>query len=255
MRKFSWVLLVLLVFWVSCEDPPKVQEPSTQPEVVVGSAEELRGITAKKIIWEKDGGRMVAIPASDTIKPFWMDATEVTLGQFKKFLKSSGYKPAEPIDWNDVSEGSPSDKYPMIYVTWHDATAYTKWAGKRLPTEEEWEWAARGGLIDKEYSWGDVYRGSLARNYANYYGTGGEDIWKKAAPVGSFKPSEYGLFDVAGNVWEWCQDWYSREQEDKVLRGGDWSDRIGTLRVGFRNNYAPASGNAFYGFRCVADLP
>ena len=64
----------------------------------------------------------------------------------------------------------------MIYVTWHDATAYTKWAGKRLPTEEEWEWAARGGLIDKEYSWGDVYRGSLARNYANYYGTGGRGI-------------------------------------------------------------------------------
>ena len=108
-------------------------------------------------------------------------------------------------------------------------------------------------MLDKEYSWGNAYRGSLARNYANYYGTGGEDIWKKAAPVGSFKPNEYGLFDVSGNVWEWCQDWYSSNQEDKVLRGGDWSDRIGTLRVGLRNNYAPASGNAFYGFRCVAD--
>ena len=70
----------------------------------------------------------------------------------------------------------PTDNHLIVGVSWHDATAYTKWAGKRLPTEEEWEWAARGGLIDKEYSWGDAYRGSLARNYANYYGTGGRGI-------------------------------------------------------------------------------
>ena len=82
MRKFSWMLLVLLVFSVYAED---------EKAVVVGSAEELKGITAKKIIWKKDGAKMVRIPASDTIKPFWMDATEVTVGQFKKFLESSGY--------------------------------------------------------------------------------------------------------------------------------------------------------------------
>ena len=76
-----------------------------------------------------------------------------------------------------MGESIPStDNHLIVGVSWHDATAYTKWAGKRLPTEEEWEWAARGGLIDKEYSWGDVYRGSLARNYANYYGTGGRGI-------------------------------------------------------------------------------
>ena len=112
-------------------------------EVVVSNAEELKGIKAKKITWKKDGAKMVRIP---TIAPnsIYMDTTEVTVGQFKKFLKSTDYQFNGEL-WARVYKRSPTDKHPMIYVTYHDATAYTKWAGKRLPTVDEWEYAARGG--------------------------------------------------------------------------------------------------------------
>jgi len=227
MKKISYCFLFMLVFSVYAEDqenPP-----------VIFKAEELKTVKSKQITWQKDKSIMVAIPSSDTIKPFWMDITEVTVGQFKKFLKSSGYKPSQAINWDDLYEHSPTDKHPMIYVSWHDATAYSKWAEKRLPTEDEWEWAARGGLKNKEYPWGhDV---SLARDYANYYEIGRKDKWEYCAPVGSFKPNGYGLFDMAGNVYEWCQDWYSSDRESRVLRGGGWDgDTIG-LRVADRFNY------------------
>ena len=268
------MLLVLLAFSVYAEDGTVV---------AVGSAQELKGITAKKIIWKKDEAEMVLIPYKvfmpektvpavydefgDLVSaeivvpehinslPFYMDAYEVTVGQFKKFLKSSGYKPDDAIDWNRVYKYSPTDKYPMIYVNWHDATAYAKWAGKRLPTEKEWEIAVRGGLKNKEYSWGD--NESLARDYANYYGIGGKDKWDEStAPVGSFTPNGYGLFDMAGNVWEWCQDWFNSDQKYRVCRGGNWDYGYNSLRVALRGYYGPDDRSFAYGFRCVvSDLP
>ena len=128
MQKLSWILQVLLVFTF-----PVYAEDGM--DMIIESAKELKGIGATKIIWKKDRAKMVAIPASDAIKSFWIDTTKVTVGQFKKFLELS--KPAEHIYWNDVTSYSPTDRHPMSYVSWHDATVYAKWAGKRLPTEKE----------------------------------------------------------------------------------------------------------------------
>ena len=142
-QKFSWMLLVLLAFSVYAED---------EKAVVVGSTEELKGITAKKITWEKDGSQMALIPSGTfemgdrlsgmsnvpvhtvELDGFYMDLNEVTVGEFKQFVNQSGYSYNR---WNDVAKYSPGDEYPMVYVTWNDATAYAKWAGKRLPTEAE----------------------------------------------------------------------------------------------------------------------
>ena len=200
---------------------------------------------------------------------FYMDAYEVTVGQFKKFLKASRYEPDYSINWNQVYEYSPTEKHPMIYVTWHDATAYAKWAGKRSPTKVEWEWAARGGLVDKEYMWGDDE--SQARDYANYFGAGGKDRWgESAAPVGSLKPNGYGLLDMAGNVWEYCSDWYESTYygispsinprgpssgSSRVLRGGSWLNNTNVLRVAYRLSIDPTLSLNFIGFRCVSGLP
>ena len=155
MEKISCCFLFLLVVFVYS------QEKESLP--VVSEVKDLKNIQAKKIIWQKDKSIMVPIPPSDTTQHFWIDTTEVTIGQFKKFLAESDH-PFSADFWKRIYEFSPTDDYPMIYVNWHDATAYAKWAGKRLPTEEEWEFAARGGLINQEYIWGNDE--SLVRDYA-----------------------------------------------------------------------------------------
>ena len=208
MKKISYCFLFLLAFSVYAQ---KEKLP------VISKAEQLKTVKGKQIIWKKDKSIMVAIPPSNTIKPFWIDATEVTVGQFKKFLAESDH-PFSGDLWKDIYQYSPTDSHPMINVDWHDATAYAKWSGKRLPTETEWEFTARGGLVDKKYSWGDDE--SVARDYANYNEIDGKDKWDKTAPAGSFKPNSYGLYDMAGNVYEWCQDWSDSDQKYKVLRGG-----------------------------------
>ena len=269
MRKFSWMLLVLLVFWAGCQEPSTVKQKSepvaaqlSEEEVVVGSAEELKTVSAKKIIWKKDGAKMVQIPylafkydrTGNLVSFFFMDITEVTVGQFKKFLSETSHPFGGDL-WGKVYKYSPTEKHPMIMVNWHDATAYAKWAGKRLPTEKEWEIAARGGLKNKEYPWGG--NESLARDYANYYGIGGKDKWDEStAPVGSFTPNGYGLFDMAGNVWGWGQDWFNSDQKYRVCRGGNWDYGYNSLRVALRGYYGPDDRSFAYGFRCVvSDLP
>ena len=237
----------------------------------------------KKIIWDKDGSEMVLIPAGSfemgdhfdqrndddelpihqvELDAFYMDAYQVTMGQFKQFVEDSEY---DYDDWDRVAECSPTKQHPMIHVNWYNATAYAEWAGKRLPTEAEWEYAARGGLVGKRYPGGD----EITHDDANYSGTGGKDKWSKCAPVGSFAANEYGLYDMAGNVYEWCQDRYGSDYysdspaknppgpdngSGRVLRGGAWSSYTYYLRVAYRGYYFPHNRIDGLGFRCVSGL-
>ena len=197
MRKLSWILLVMLVL-VGCGD-----------EVTEDEEKALKDLVKDEVL-EKDRKGIVLIPAGSfemgdyfdegeanerpvhrvELDAFYMDVHEVTVGQFKEFVNQSGYSHNR---WNDVAKSSPGDEYPMVYVSWNDATAYAKWAGKRLPTEAEWEYAARGGLVGKRYPGGD----EITHDDANYSGTGGKDKWKYSSPVGSFAANGYGLYDMA----------------------------------------------------------
>jgi len=232
-----------------------------------------------KIKIGRDGAPMVLIPAGDfemgsndedNEKPvhtvylddFYMDVYEVTNAQYKKFMDATGHK--EPGYWNDPKYNDPHQ--PVVRVTWHDAKAYCEWAGKRLPTEAEWEKAAREGLMGRKFPWGD----NLNHEDANYQGTGGRDRWTYTAPVGSFAPNGYGLHDMAGNVCEWCMDWYDLGYyaksprrnpmgpnlgTERVLRGGSWSYNTFTiLRVASRGHLGPSNTGLSVGFRCAWDF-
>jgi len=294
----SIILLLLVVVLAGCKDESRKPKENVQPPGLIENVKEditeekpFVSIDSEggKIVWNKDAAEMVRIPEvfeiipsrtepaaydefgnlikAETLIPekmvkvgdaFFMDTTEVTVGQFKKFLKSSGYKPEYPMgllqfDWNEVYKYSPTDKYPMILVSWHDATAYAKWVGKRLPAEAEWEFAARGGLVGKEFPWGDTT--AVSRDYANYDGTGGKDKWEYCAPVGSFKPNGYGLYDMGGNIWEWCQDRYDSDKTRRILRGGSWYGNTVSLRAAFRFGNGPSNAGISYGFRCVSGFP
>ena len=104
-------------------------------------------------------------------------------------------------------------------------------------------------MENKKYSWGDDK--AVARDYANY----GKDQWPSIAPVGSLKPNGYGLYDMGGNVWEWCQDWYGEGKEYRVLRGGSWYDDTDTLLVASRSADIPSKTKRNRGFRCVLEFP
>ena len=183
------------------------------------------------------------------------------------------------------------EKFPVVHIAYEDAAAYAKWAGKRLPTEAEFEFAARGGLTGKPYAWGDELKPD-GKWPANIYqgkfpvkgGDSGEDGFKGIAPVAQYRPNGYGLFDVGGNVWEWTNDWYRADyystlaaqggiarnpqgpsssldpaepdQPKRVQRGGSFlcTDEYCTrYMVGTRGKGEVRSASNHLGFRCVKD--
>ncbi len=251
----------------------------------------------------KDSAEMELIPAGEFhmignsyadrlsmsvyVDAFYMDKYEVTNAQYKMFVDDNPEWQKDQIQekhhngyyldyWygNDYPNGE--DNYPVTHVSWYSAMAYAVWAEKRLPTEAEWDRAGRGGLVDQSYPWGNAIDPSKANYDGNFNGP---------TPVGNYPANGYGLYDMSGNVWEWCLDAHSydilpsgrmytiltpiseleittllhdftniKSSLERVLRGGSWDNFAHDVRVGRRHGLEPTFTYGKLGFRCVKPI-
>jgi formylglycine-generating enzyme required for sulfatase activity len=247
------------------------------------------------------------------LRAFSIDAAAVSNAEFAAFVADTGYRTdAEVLGWSFVfhlllprdfpptraiatapwwrlvegaswhapeGPGSSIDEridHPVVHASWNDAVAYARWAHARLPTEAEWELAARGGLVSCRYPWGDElapggeHRCNIWQGAFPHHNTC-EDGFLGTAPVRSFAPNGYGLYNMTGNVWEWCADWFGRsyyqdgphtdptgprDGNARVIRGGSYlchASYCNRYRVAARSHNTPDSSTGHMGFRCARD--
>lgn len=239
----------------------------------------LQLVVCQNLHAQQSDNNMVIIPAgefimgknSDTptdwqpehkvvLSSFLMDKTEVTNKQYNEFCQAT--KNQYPYFWGmkEFRSGMDFPDFPVIGVSYNDAEKYARWAGKRLPTEAEWEYAARGGLQGKNYPLGNQVD-STQVNYGRKF--------KSILKVGSFPPNGFGLYDITGNVWEWTSDFYSDDYYSvsstenprgplsgrfKVIRGGSWHSGGMCVQTYYRNGLSPSWVDFAVGFRCVKDI-
>jgi len=296
-KRFAVIIIAALIFFgldfskSHKECLEKKSDPPVQEKPIADTPRKITGA---------DGGQMVLIPAGGfqmgsndgmrNEKPvhivyldaFYIDKYEVTNAQYRQFVRATGHKEPEGNvyeagkrrrafkPWADKRFNGGNQ--PVVCVSWEDAKAYCKWAGKRLPTEAEWEKAARGALVGKKYPWGDKRPDGMKCNFANTSNNSEENIsdaYKYVAPVGSFAPNGYGLYEMAGNVSEWCADWFdpgyytfSPKQnptgpdsgQERILRGGSWIFDYYSTGVACRDAANPLSASTFTGFRCAQSV-
>ena len=213
------------------------------------TADDSKGMRPKILLDDRPVHRVL-------LDAYYMDARAVTHSDYEKFIKATHHR--LPYHWMDGKYPESHETYPIFNVSWDDANAYCHWEGKRLPTEAEWERAARGGKEGKDYPWGDNIDDEKAR-YNVATGPG---------PVGKFSANRLGLYGMAGNISEWCSDWFERTYYEnspernpkgpaeglyRIIRGGAWSDGPKRLTVFFRNWVRPSQRTPNLGFRCVKD--
>lgn len=274
---FTLSILSLLVF--ACHDPIDPVLVGTLPiktittpidnavMVYVPAGEFLMGTSDAEIEHYKEIFPLRDIARYDNERPqrtvfldaFYIDQFEVTNRQYKRFLTETGYEPKDYLDYPPHN----APDFPAVVLGWEDAVAYTVWAGKRLPTEAEWEKAARG-TDGRTWPWGNVFDDT---KLSGNDGRGHRDGYKETAPVGQFPQgaSPYGAHDMAGNLWEWVSDWYDPNYyrtnppntnpqgpetgDGHVLKGGGWAENLDFTRCANRLGGEP--GSLLRGFRCV----
>jgi len=273
------IKLFFTVFFCLCAALPIAAQTAAPDNMVQIPAGKFWIGRTQTFFFDTIGGyprdRMDDIPANNIyLDAFYIDKYEVTNTDYAKFVKATGAR--APWHWPEGNIPKGTELFPVYNVNWYEATEYCKWAGKRLPTEAEWEKAARGGLDRKRYSWGDD---EVSMAEANLYNQGGQRTTTTpvpaalnlldAVPVGKFAPNGYGVYDIIGNVIEWTNDWYDanyypfmpkvnpRGPETgryKSVRGSGWADNGGggeSKLVSYRNFADPDTRSSTIGMRCA----
>lgn len=234
--------------------PTKTPWPTRAPTSVPAQDSGMVYVPGGDFVFGSSEGKEDESPQQTIhVDGFNIDIRPVACAEYARFVEATGHKP--PRDWKDGQIPSGKENHPVVWVSWDDAAAYAKWAGKRLPKEIEWEKAARG-TDGRKYPWGDTFDGGKCNSR--------EANLKMTSPVGQFPEgaSPYGVLDMAGNVWEWTTDWYEAYRGSvykldrfgttyRVLRGGSWFDGADAVCTTTRNSAKPGFTFSTIGFRCA----